>query len=497
MNLDGVAEISCPLGKFWRAYGITDSTVIAETVTVDEAKAARRFYMAGYDAATAAHVRAMAERRTEAAAVVEQVAHAAVAAERAAQAASRAAAIAAVEDGDESPPRNELSLVSYTAPSALSSSKAVGATALVVAKKRAPRGSRTPKNTASAALSAHPARLGVQNGVLSFGEGGLKLLPTDTTLAMRAGRLGPFDPVPYIPWSSLVEEDATTQLMDFLRSLFPDPDVLEYVLCAVASCLDGVRRVPNLFLCHGTGSNGKSAFQTLVSLTLGDYATTLQGEMLCKKTTTEQFNKVIQHRRWLAVGEPVLGTALHAATVATLLESSAAHVFLFTCELPVLKTDDAGWSRVRVLPFETRFHHGDGDGLAGSTTTKPADLHLQSKLPTWRKAFLSLLIDRFHSAVREARAEPAKVRDATVLYRVRNDPFQQFVRESFVVDEGALPLDAAALRYVARQWRALPPGGTRDVKDSEILTRLAGVRGLRPRWREPVAGFILDTGSLD
>lgn len=492
MNLDGVAEISCPLGKFWRAYGITDSTVIAETVTVDEAKAARRFYMAGYDAATAAHVRAMAERRTEAAAVVEQVAQAAVAAERAAQAASRAAAIAAVEDGDESPPRNELSLVSYTAPLPLSSSKA-----LVVAKKRAPRGSRTPKNTASAALSAHPARLGVQNGVLSFGEGGLKLLPTDTTLAMRAGRLGPFDPVPYIPWSSLVEEDATTQLMDFLRSLFPDPDVLEYVLCAVASCLDGVRRVPNLFLCHGTGSNGKSAFQTLVSLTLGDYATTLQGEMLCKKTTTEQFNKVIQHRRWLAVGEPVLGTALHAATVATLLESSAAHVFLFTCELPVLKTDDAGWSRVRVLPFETRFHHGDGDSLVGSTTTKPADLHLQRKLPTWRKAFLSLLIDRFHSAVREARAEPAKVRDATVLYRVRNDPFQQFVRESFVVDEGALPLDAAALRYVARQWRALPPGGTRDVKDSEILTRLAGVRGLRPRWREPVAGFILDTGSLD
>jgi hypothetical protein len=84
MKLDGLAEISCPLGKFWRAYGITDSTVIAETVTVDEAKAARRFYMAGYDAATAAHVRAMAERRTEAAAVVEQVAHAAVAAERAA-----------------------------------------------------------------------------------------------------------------------------------------------------------------------------------------------------------------------------------------------------------------------------------------------------------------------------------------------------------------------------------------------------------------------------
>ena len=84
MNLDGLAEISCPLGKFWRAYGITDAVVIAETVTEAEAKAARRFYMAGYDAATSDHVKAAAVRRTEAAAALEQATQAAVAAERAA-----------------------------------------------------------------------------------------------------------------------------------------------------------------------------------------------------------------------------------------------------------------------------------------------------------------------------------------------------------------------------------------------------------------------------
>jgi hypothetical protein len=498
MNLDGLAEISCPLGKFWRAYGITDAVVIAETVTEAEAKAARRYYMAGYDAATSDHVKAAAVRRTEAATALEQATQAAVAAERAAmiaQATAHAERTAHVEDIKDIkdikdiPARNELSVVPYSPPAAV--------VAAAAKKTRAPRGSatgRTPK-AAAQPFSSHPNRLAVQNGVLSFHEGILKLLPPEPTLTMRAGRLGPFDPIPYIPLASLHEDEQMKSLMDFLTSLFPEKDVLEYVLCAVASCLDGVRRVPNLFLCHGAGSSGKSAFQTLVTLTLGDYATTLPHETLCKKTTADQFHKLVAHRRWIAVGEPDLSASLNAGSVDLLLKSLPAHVFLFTCDLPGLKADDALWSHVRVLPFDATFST-DPD-LVASGSARAADLHLQSKLPLWRKAFLSLLVDRFVGATREVRAEPAKVLQTTLHYRMRYDPIKQFVHDCLVPDAEAPPLEAVALRELVRRWR-LTPTGSNELKEAEILGRLVGTSGVRPRWiLAGNTGFILDTVSRD
>ena len=374
---------------------------------------------------------------------------------------------------EEAPARNELSVVSYIPPTAAATAKA--------AKPR----NRSPKQ---AAPVAHPTKLAVQNGVLSFAEGGLKLLPSDATLVMRAGRLGSFDPVPYIPLPSLREEDLATDLHAFLSSLFPDADVREYVLGAVASCLDGICRVPNLFLCLGDGSNGKSAFQTLVSLTLGDYATAVSPEALCKKTSKDQFLKMAAHRRWLAVGEPDLSSSLNAGAVSTLLETVPAHVFLFTCELPRLKADDALWSKIRVLPFEGKF--------VDELETKP-DRRLQEKLPLWRKAFLSLLVDRFYSATHQVRAEPSKVLRATALYRTKNDPFQQFLKDCFVRDEAAPPIDIRVLKSLARSWRLGPgpgpgPGNPdassrNDLKDTEVLSRLFGVRGLRPNSAVPAS----------
>jgi len=492
MSHDGVLEISCPLGKYWRAMGATEEVIVAETVTEADARTARRYYMAGYDAATAAHLRAMAHQRTEAAAVVEHVAQAAVAAERAAVAASRAS-LAAVAD-EPGVARNELSVVPYSPPLAPPSSSVLGGT-----KPRKTSETKARAKAKAIVASLHPHTIAVQNGIVSFAEGRLALLPPDAALSLRAGRLGPHDPIPYLPWSSLQDDEATRHLLAFLRSLFPSPEVLDYVLCAVASCLDGVRRVPNLFLCKGAGSNGKSAFQTLVSLTLGDYATAIQPELLCKKTTTDQFRKGIAHHRLIAVGEPVLGSALNATTVGTLLSVTAAHVFLFTCELPVLKADDALWSHIRVLPFETTFTT-DPEVIASGAAME-ADLHLQRKMPLWRNAFLSLLIDRFASAVGEPRPEPTKVLHATLAYRVHSDPIQRFVAECLLPDETAPPLDAPVLRALLRRWRLSSPAAG-DLKDAEILARLVGVSRLRPRVGEPVAGglpssVILDTTGPD
>jgi phage/plasmid-associated DNA primase len=334
--------------------------------------------------------------------------------------------------------------------------------------------------TTKAPVPPHPLRLAVQNGVLRFPD--LTLLPTDPALSLRAGRLGHHEAIPY-------ESDSSSEeLQDFLQSLFPDPAVLEYVLCAVASCIDGVRRTPNLFLCYGPGSNGKSAFQSLVEMTLGDYAKTMGGESLCRKSQLSGIQPQLAGVRWIGASDP--GGALHVGTLQHLLESIVAHVFLFTNELPALKADDIFWSQVRVIPFLTTFG-------SESHATAP-DLHLQQKLPTWRVAFLSLLVNRLTAATAFPRPEPERVLQATQAYRKANDPFQQFVSEYLIpAVEPVLgtparkPVARSELRLLWREFRlakSLGPVLPGDLKESDVLERLLGSNGY-------LRGYVIRTAE--
>ena len=427
MSSEGLLRISCPLGVYWRVFGETDSVLVAETATEAEARLARQYYMTGFKAGFAA----------------------------------AAAAAVAVPAPAADTTGSVMSVVSVTPEPSVSSEPSESSVVHVVNTLSRSK-STTIRTTKGTPVPPHPRRLAVANGVLRFPD--LTLLPVDLTLPLRAGRLGHHDPIPYEP------NLASETLMAFLQSLFPDPEVLEYVLCAVASCIDGVRRTPNLFLCHGSGSNGKSAFQSLVAMTLGDYATTMAAENLCRKSHLSGLQSQIAGVRWIGASDP--GGALHVGTLQHLLESIAAHVFLFTNELPPLKADDAFWSQVRVIPFLTTF---------GTDAATP-DLHLQQKLPTWRVAFLSLLVNRLTAATAYPRAEPERVLQATQAYRKANNPFQQFVSEYLIpVDEPAgKPVTRSELRMLWREFRSaksLGPVLPGDLKESDVLERLVGADG--------------------
>jgi phage/plasmid-associated DNA primase len=449
---------------YWRAFGESESVVVAETATEVEARSARRYYMAGFAAGLRGRVVAETTEPAEPAEPVavaeEAVAEEAVAEEAVAEEAVAEEAVAEpTEQAEQAKPARAAATAQNTV------------TALVPYMPRTKR--NTPKvRVMRTAPPLHPSRLAVANGVLHFAGNTVTLHPHDSSLAVRAGRFGRHDAIPYEPSNT-----SHGDLLKFLKDLFPDPDVLEYTLCAVASCLDGVRRTPNLFLCHGQGSSGKSAFQSLVEMTLGDYATTVQPEILCRKSQLEAIRHQVAGRRWIGVGEPSPGSSLHVGTLQTLLESHAAHVFLFTCELPPLKADDAFWKKVRVLPFLTVFAD---PGSTSAEWTVPRDLHLQEKLPGWRSAFLALLISRFTAATAFPRAEPDRVHDATLLYRRTNDPYMQFVSEYLIPDDDAPLIAPSTLRALWREFRkskALGPVLPGDLKESDVLERLVDSDG--------------------
>jgi len=432
MSSEGLLRISCPLGFYWRVFGETDSVMVAETATEAEARLVRQYYMMGFKAGTAV------------------------------------AAVAAVAAANHEP-----STVLPTEPLVLHEPSVSSDPSIAPVANTLSRSKSTAIRTTKAPILPHPRRLAVQNGVLHFPD--LTLLPADPALPLRAGRIGHHDAIPYEP------DSTSEELMGFLQSLFPDPAVLEYVLCAVASCIDGVRRTPNLFLCYGSGSNGKSAFQSLVEMTLGDYAKTMAGENLCRKSQLSGLQSQLAGVRWIGASDPTGG--LHAGTLQHLLESIVAHVFLFTTELPPLKADNAFWSQVRVIPFLTTF---------GTDAATP-DLHLQQKLPTWRVAFLSLLVNRLSAATACPRAEPERVLQATQAYRKANDPFQQFIGE-YLIPAGepvGKPATRSELRMLWREFRlakSLGPVLSGDLKESDVLDRLVGADGF-------LRGYIIRTAE--
>lgn len=64
------------------------------------------------------------------------------------------------------------------------------------------------------------------------------------------------------------------ELNMFLGQLFPDPNILDYVLNLYAEKLDGVRRRDEFILHVGPSHSGKSCFKRLLIATFGDYCDT-------------------------------------------------------------------------------------------------------------------------------------------------------------------------------------------------------------------------------
>ena len=121
------------------------------------------------------------------------------------------------------------------------------------------------------ALDTDPWLLNVENGTLDLRTGTLR--PHD-----RAQLLTKMVPVPYDP-------QATCPLFDaFLRRIFDDrPGLIDFVQRAVGYSLTGDTRAQVLFLCWGTGANGKTTLMQALAGVFADYAATLAAETLLAK----------------------------------------------------------------------------------------------------------------------------------------------------------------------------------------------------------------------
>ncbi len=272
-------------------------------------------------------------------------------------------------------------------------------------------------------LDADPWLLGTPNGVLDLRTGRLRA-------AQRSDNITKQTTVGYDP-------EATAHTWErFLARVLPDAAVRCFVQRAVGYSLTGDTGEQVLFLCYGTGANGKSTFIELIRHMLGDYGQQAAPEMLLVKQGSGISNDVarLKGARFVATVETAEGRGLNEALVKQLTGGDTVtarfmrneffefqpvgKLWMATNHRPQIRGNDDGiWRRLRVVPFTERIPEDERD----------------PGLPEKLRAELPGILNWALAGCREWRASglaaPAAVRTAVEDYRSDMDVVGAFLAE--------------------------------------------------------------------
>ena len=286
------------------------------------------------------------------------------------------------------------------------------------------------------ALNADPWRFNVQNG----------------TLDLRTGALRPHDPADLITFLAPVTFDPTARCPTWERFLFEvfagDRDLVAFLQRAVGWSLTGVVKERALFFLYGdTGKNGKTTLvETLMKLVGASgeasygygrkvgadtfmksknpednqrKAATLAGpRFVCTSEVDEEHRLNEQLIKDITGGDTLEGRRLYQEAFTFKPQFKP---WMYGNHKPEIRgTDDAIWSRVRLVPFEVSFKGRE-------------DLDLADKLEAELSGILNWAIQGCLDWQRHGLQPPAKVQAATQAYREEMDVFGPFIRECCVI----------------------------------------------------------------
>ena len=292
------------------------------------------------------------------------------------------------------------------------------------------------------------------------------------TVDLRTGTLRPHDPADLITFLSPVVFDAAATCPNWLRFLSEvfsgDSTMVEFIQRAVGWSLTGVVKERALFFLYGdTGKNGKTTMvETIMKLvgTCGEssygYGRKVSADTFMKSKNTEDNQRkaaTLAGPRFVCTSEVDEEHRLNEQLVKDItggdtLEGRRLYQEAFTFK-PQFKpwmygnhkpeirgTDDAIWSRVRLVPFEVSFKGRE-------------DLELADKLEAELSGIFNWAIQGCLDWQRHGLQPPAKVQAATQAYRDEMDVFGPFIAECCVIHRNA-EVRASELWAAYKAWCA-------------------------------------------
>lgn len=358
-------------------------------------------------------------------------------------------------------------------------------------------------------LNANQYLIGCANGVLDLhaknGDGSYTVLfrdaePTDY-ITFMAGRYSTknCDPIEYIPYDPSDEKQAEIHrgIDDFMAKLFPRPELRAYMWKKLASCLEGANKEQTYETWIGVGGNGKSKLVDLMSMVLGDYASSLQSTAMTRKRPESGAANpdimAIRNKRFIYMAEPDDREPLNTSRMKQftgeddveargLFEDQTkfkitGKIFMLCNAFPAINTMDRGtWRRVRAVPFESKFVDPSSDVAKPEENIYYRDNKLDSNLFEWRAYFFSRLVHiyKMEYLPKGLGSIPAIVNQESSKYQESFDSVAKFmsarIRE---IKMGGYEADIKQIFRVYKRWYDEVGGGVgRKLSQTDLYKRL-------------------------
>lgn len=307
-------------------------------------------------------------------------------------------------------------------------------------------GSLYPLADNGSGWDADPFLLGTPNGVINLANGELRGGWPGDRITKQTGV--EFDPKATCPrWLQTLHEvfDNDTEMVSFFQK-------------AVGYSVTGDQREQCLFLCHGSGANGKSTVLTTLRAVLGDYAANtpfntfemrrgdtstndlagLSGARFVTASETNESNRLNEARvKSITGGDPVTARFLFGEYFTF---QPTFKIWLAMNHLPTITgTDDGIWRRVRLIPFTVSFRGRE-------------DAQLVNKLNRERAGILAWAVEGARRWLEESLAPlPGAVTRASNEYRDASDMLLIFLDERTVKDKRAR-IKSGSLYQAYKAW---------------------------------------------
>jgi P4 family phage/plasmid primase-like protien len=247
-------------------------------------------------------------------------------------------------------------------------------------------------------------------------------------------------------------EELNDGLNDFMEKVFPNPDVREYTMRFLSSCLSGEVREEKFYFWTGSGGNGKSKLVDMIELALGDYSRSMDvGYLTTKKGSSSSASpelESIKHARFVWMSEPERSDTIYVGklklmsggdkmTTRGLYKETTQFkpqfkIILMCNELPKLGGNDGGiWRRIEVVEYISKFTDDPRPSPANPHQYK-ADEQLTKKLELWNVLFVVKLLDKYRKYNKEGTMPPKEVRDKTKAYRTSNDIIANWMDDNVI-----------------------------------------------------------------
>lgn len=296
-------------------------------------------------------------------------------------------------------------------------------------------------------LDATPNIMGMVNGVLEAGSKEAVLRPgkPEDYISKSTGLIWRYD----LHW----KHPTVVKLMEWLRKVYPDKELLDYFGKISASCLRG-RNPDKLFpIMTGKGDNSKSMIKKLFECTFGSYCITFPTALFTSKRSTGPDPSVARSKyaHIAFAQEPDADDPLKNGVIkemsggdkffARYLHDNGGEIEpMFTLILmcntvpQIPHSDKAMKNRVRLIPHLSTWVSNPPGSIDERYKKRlfKKDKFFKEKIPALASAFMWYMIQMYKRYITEGLNEPKLVTESTKEYWNENDVYLQFIRENII-----------------------------------------------------------------